>query len=148
MKKIIRLTESDLVRIVKRVIKEDEENLKKLHELIAAGVDNYKAFLLAQVDDEYTWYDLFQMYGQTIVDELFDNDPSKFYYFANDSSPDVMIQKYYPRFNGEESHINNKNFFYSKLEAYEVILLDYFFGGNQNRLVKFLTEKWSENQTI
>jgi hypothetical protein len=31
MKKIIRLTESDLTRIVRRVIREGEENLEKLN---------------------------------------------------------------------------------------------------------------------
>lgn len=133
MKKVIRLTESDLARIVKKVIKEDEENLKKLNELIAAGFDNLKAFFLAQVDDEYTWYDLFQIYGQTIADELFDNDPFKFFDFSVNQSNDEMIKNYYPKFNDKRMGIIGE------------ILVNYFFGGDESKLMKFYHDSISQD---
>ena len=62
MKKIIRLTESDLTRIIKRVINESnqlnegEEELKKMEDLISQGLDPLKAYYISQIKNG--WKDI------------------------------------------------------------------------------------------
>ena len=137
MKKVIRLTESDLVRIVKRVIGEGEENLEKLKQLQDAGLDNLKAYFLSQLDENYTWSNLFQEYGETIAHELFDNDPFKFLYFSVNQSDDEMIKNYYPKFNDK------------RMGIFGEILVNYFFGGDESMLMKFYQDyKRKEKEKI
>lgn len=137
MKKIIRLTESELVRIVKRVIGEGEEHLEKLKQLQDAGLDNLKAYFLSQLDENYTWSNLFQEYGETIAHELFDNDPFKFLYFAVNQSNDETIKNYYPKFNDK------------RMGIFGEILVNYFFGGDESMLMKFYQDyKRKEKEKI
>ena len=137
MKKVIRLTESDLTRIVKRVIREGEEHLEKLKQLQDAGLDNLKAYFLSQLDENYTWSNLFQEYGETIAHELFDNDPFKFLYFSVNQSDDEMIKNYYPKFNDK------------RMGIFGEILVNYFFGGDESMLMKFYQDyKRKEKEKI
>jgi len=134
---VMKLSESDLKRIVKRVIGEGEENLEKLKQLQDAGLDNLKAYFLSQLDENYTWYNLFQAYGETVSHELFDNDPFKFLYFAVNQSDDEMIKKFYPKFNDK------------RMGIFGEILVNYFFGGDENMLMKFYQEyKRKEKEKI
>ena len=66
MKKVIRLTESDLMRIVKRVINESEGE-DTFETLINLGLDNTLAFYITMVEGNGTWTELFNMYGKETV---------------------------------------------------------------------------------
>jgi hypothetical protein len=81
MKKVIRLTESDLMRIVKRVIKESdgEDNFETL---INLGFDNMFAFYLTMVEGNGTWTELFNMYGKEIAELFFYNNYWRFIHFV------------------------------------------------------------------
>ncbi len=74
MKKIIRLTESDLTRIIKRVINESnqlnegEEELKKMEDLISQGLDPLKAYYISQIKDG--WADILIVKGVGVTNEL------------------------------------------------------------------------------
>ena len=107
MKKIIRLTESDLTRIIKRVINESnqlnegEEELKKMEELISQGLDPLKAYYISQIKDG--WADILIEKGvgvtnelQNILTTLFDN-PESFLRFYAGKSKDETINKFYPK---------------------------------------------------
>jgi aryl carrier-like protein len=107
MKKIIRLTESDLTRIIKRVINESnrlnegEEELKKMEDLISQGLDPLKAYYISQIKDG--WADILIVKGvgvtgdlQNILTTLFD-DPESFYRFFSGISKDETINKFYPK---------------------------------------------------
>lgn len=96
MKKVIRLTESDLVRIVKRVIKEDDEDLNFYNDLIKQGVDPLKSYFINQLENG--WSDLINGGdAESAFQALFDGDPKKFYDFAMGNSEDELIKKYYPK---------------------------------------------------
>jgi len=109
MKKIIRLTESDLTRIIKRVINESnqlnegEEELKKMEELISQGLDPLKAYYISQIKNG--WKDFLVVDGpkaivvsdlQNILTTLFD-DPESFLRFYAGKSKDETINKFYPK---------------------------------------------------
>ena len=47
MKKIVKLTESDLSRIVKRVIMEGEEHEERMEHFVGLGFDNLQAYFLS-----------------------------------------------------------------------------------------------------
>jgi len=107
MKKIIRLTESDLTRIIKRVINESnqlnegEEELKKMEDLISQGLDPLKAYYISQIKDG--WADILIVKGvgvsnelQNILTTLFDN-PESFLKFYAGESKDETINKFYPK---------------------------------------------------
>lgn len=109
MKKIIRLTESDLTRIIKRVINESnqlnegEEELKKMEELISQGLDPLKAYYISQIKNG--WKDFLVVDGpkaivvsdlQNILTTLFD-DPESFLNFYAGKSKDETINKFYPK---------------------------------------------------
>ena len=81
MKKVIRLTESDLLRIVKRVINESdgEDNFETL---INLGFDNMFAFYLAMVEGNGTWTELFNTYNKEISELFFYNDYWRFIHFV------------------------------------------------------------------
>jgi len=82
MKKIIRLTESDLIRIVNRVIKESEEPEEKLKRFENLGFDPIQSYFLALLNDETTWEDLFTMYGESVMDSFFENNPDNLMEFV------------------------------------------------------------------
>lgn len=109
MKKIIRLTESDLTRIIKRVINESnqlnegEEELKKMEDLISQGLDPLKAYYISQIKNG--WKDFLVVDGpkaivvsdlQNILTTLFD-DPESFLRFYAGKSKDETINKFYPK---------------------------------------------------
>jgi aryl carrier-like protein len=109
MKKIIRLTESELTRIIKRVINESsqlnegEEELKKMEDLISQGLDPLKAYYISQIKDG--WADILIVDGpkaivvsdlQNILTTLFD-DPESFLRFYAGKSKDETINKFYPK---------------------------------------------------
>ena len=106
MKKIIRLTESDLVRIVKRVIKEDDEDLKRFNELTSQGLNGLEALYLVQIQKR-GWKDflLLNDSGKISYDAvdalytLFDNDPKSFYWFT-EGYGNQRMKKFYPPFDG------------------------------------------------
>ena len=107
MKKIIRLTESDLVRIVKRVIKEDDEDLKRFNELTSQGLDGLEALYLVQIQKR-GWRDFLFLNSSSdklsyeaadALYTLFDNDPKSFYWFTEGYGNQKM-KKFYPPFNG------------------------------------------------
>lgn len=105
MKRIIRLTESDLIRIVKRTIKEGEEHEEKMKHFVELGYNNLQAFFLTQLDGQTTWDDLFRMYGQSIADSLFNNNPDIFMEFILHSMgtkvPFDKVYEHYPKYQYE-----------------------------------------------
>jgi hypothetical protein len=123
MKKVIRLTESDLVRIVKRVIKEGEEHEKKFNELSNSGENPLIAYYKSQLDDNTTIYDLFNTYGKSLAIDLFDNDP---YIFLN-----VMFDKRKNQF--------NKDFDFHKIED----VLTYYFCDEGEAEAEFILDNWA-----
>lgn len=126
MKKIIRLSESDLTRLVMRVINEGEEHLKIYYDLVEKGFNVLQAYYLSQLDDDTGWYNLFHMYGDSVSDQLFDSDPYKFMDFAyKDKSDNEMVKTYYPKW--------TKN----GVASMHLVLLRYFFDGDNGELNDF-----------
>jgi len=78
MKKVIRLTESDLIRLVKKVIREGEYHEKIFNDLIDQGEDHMVAYYKAQLLSGIKLSDLFNMYGEVLGVDLYDGDPYKF----------------------------------------------------------------------
>lgn len=78
MKKVIRLTESDLIRLVKKVIREGEEHEKIFNDLIDQGEDHMVAYYKAQLLGGTKLSDLFNMYGEVLGVDLYGGDPNKF----------------------------------------------------------------------
>ena len=78
MKKVIRLTESDLIRLVKKVIREGEEHEKIFNDLIDQGEDHMSAYYKAQLLGGTKLSELFNMYGEVLGTDLYGDDPNKF----------------------------------------------------------------------
>ena len=84
MKKVIRLTESDLVRIVKRVINEREfsPNRIKYGKSMRGGMDLHRERRIPE--SEFDEGDVVMMsdngHSGTILNVMFDHDDQKFYY--------------------------------------------------------------------
>lgn len=94
MKKIIRLTESELIKLVKKVIKEGEGHEEKMKHFVDLGFDNMQAYFLCQLDDNFGWADLFNQFGTTVTHDLFNNDPNIFMKFIMYSleQKDIAVQ--------------------------------------------------------
>jgi hypothetical protein len=85
MKKIIRLTESDLARIVKRVIKENEEDMIRIPR-------KYKG-IRAEVGSKASPQDIIDMYNEVVASEG-ESVPLEKYedgYFWNQYMDDIMV---------------------------------------------------------
>jgi|688.fasta_scaffold1976152_1 hypothetical protein len=85
MKKIIRLTESDLTRIVKRVIKENEEDNIHIPR-------KYKG-IRAEVGSKASPQDIIDMYNEVVASEG-ESVPLEKYedgYFWNEYMDDIMV---------------------------------------------------------
>ena len=85
MKKIIRLTESDLARIVKRVIKENEEDMIRIPR-------KYKG-IRAEVGSKASPQDIIDMYNEVVASEG-ESVPLEKYedgYFWNEYMDDIMV---------------------------------------------------------
>ncbi len=85
MKKIIRLTESDLTRIVKRVIKENEEDNIHIPR-------KYKG-IRAEVGSKASPQDIIEMYNEVVASEG-ESVPLEKYedgYFWNEYMDDIMV---------------------------------------------------------
>ncbi len=85
MKKIIRLTESDLTRIVKRVIKENEEDNIHIPR-------KYKG-IRAEVGSKASPQDIIEMYNKVVASEG-ESVPLEKYedgYFWNEYMDDIMV---------------------------------------------------------
>jgi len=78
MKKVIRLTESDLMRIVKRVIKESESHEKEFNDRLDNNEEPMIAYYKAQLINGTKLSDLFNIYGEVLGYDLFGGDITKF----------------------------------------------------------------------
>ena len=129
MKKIIRLTERDLTRIVKRVINEGEEHEERMEHFVGLGFDNLQSYFLSQLDGKTTWDDLFNMYGESVADSLFDNNPNIFMEFILHSMgtrvPFDKVYEHYPKLKYDT---------YTKMQE----MFKYFFNGDMNLFNDFL----------
>ena len=134
MKKVIRLTESDLMRIVKRVISEDDKE-DRLEHFIDVGFDNLVSLYLVMLEGDMTWTELFNMYGKVISDSLFYNDYRLFVNFVlnNDIYKDEMLRgshyyfdeylkDHYPEWDGKHSDMID-------------ILINHFFDGDKKKMI-------------
>ena len=78
MGKVIRLTESDLVRLVKRIVKEDTESVTQLNsinqELSSAGIPSVSMEDLERGEIPPQWNELNQSLQSAQVDENYDVD--------------------------------------------------------------------------
>jgi len=78
MKKVIRLTETDLMRIVKRVIKESESHEKEFNDRLDNNEEPMIAYYKAQLINGTKLSDLFNIYGEVLGYDLFGGDITKF----------------------------------------------------------------------
>ena len=93
---VMKLSETDITRIVKRVIKEDDEDLKFYNDLINQGVNPLKAYFINQL--ESGWSNIINGGdAESAFQVLFDGDPKKFSDFAMGNSEDEIIKKNYPK---------------------------------------------------
>ena len=134
MKKVIRLTESDLIRVIKRIVKESEEidGEEYMNHLIEKGCGNIQAYYLTQLEisDDLNWKSMFETYGEDIVYELFSNDYHNFLdlvFQINQYAENKPLSFIYRRW--DESHHTMIN-----------ILTEYFFKGDKKEMI----EKYGE----
>ena len=134
MKKVLRLTESDLVRVIKRIVNESEEyNAEEYMDyLINNGYSNLQAYYLTQLEmsDDTNWKTMFDNYGEVIAHDLFSNDYSEFLdlvFQINEFKEGGPRWSFYRRWDG--SH-------YTMID----ILTEYFFKGDK----KLMIEKYGE----
>ena len=134
MKKVIRLTESDLIRVIKRIVKESEEidGEEYMNHLIEKGCSTMQAYYLAQLEisDDLNWKSMFETYGEDIVNELFSNDYHNFLDFVfqiNQYAEGKPLSFIYRRWDGTHHTMID-------------ILTEYFFKGDK----KLMIEKYGE----
>lgn len=134
MKKVIRLTESELIRVIKRIVKESEEfdGEEYMNYLIEKGCSNMQAYYLTQLEisDDLNWKSMFETYGEDIVNELFSNDYHNFLdlvFQINQYAEDKPLSFIYRRWDGSHEDMIN-------------ILTEYFFKGDK----KLMIEKYGE----
>ena len=134
MKKVIRLTESDLIRVIKRIVKESEEidGEEYMNHLIEKGCSNMQAYYLAQLEisDDLNWKSMFETYGEDIVNELFSNDYHNFLdlvFQINQYAEGKPLSFIYRRWDGSHEDMIN-------------ILTEYFFKGDKKEMI----EKYGE----
>jgi hypothetical protein len=131
MKKVIRLTESDLMRIVKRVIKESEEHEKNFNDRLDNNEDPMIAYYKSQLINGTKLSDLFKIYGEALGYDLFGGDITKFLdavYEMNSNSIEYPQEKW-----SEEKLIP--------------ILTDYFCQGDEDKARNEVL-KWWKNITF
>ena len=134
MKKVLRLTESDLVRVIKRIVNESEEyNAEEYMDyLINNGYSNLQAYYLTQLEmsDDTNWKTMFDNYGEVIAHDLFSNDYSEFLDFVfqiNEFKEGGSRWSFYRRWDGGHGYMIN-------------VLTEYFFKGDK----KLMIEKYGE----
>lgn len=134
MKKVIRLTESELIRVIKKIVKESEEidGEEYMNHLIERGCSNIQAYYLAQLEisDNLNWKRMFEIYGEDIVNELFSNDYHNFLdlvFQINQYAEGKPLSFIYRRWDGSHQTMID-------------ILTEYFFKGDK----KLMIEKYGE----
>jgi hypothetical protein len=131
MKKVIRLTESDLMRIVKRVINESESHEKEFNDRLDNNEDPMIAYYKSQLINGTKLSDLFKIYGEVLAFDLFGGNITKFL--------------------DEVQEINNNSSEYPqedwKEEKLIPILTDYFCQGDEDKAYNEV-RKWWKNITF